>query len=60
VAVLSADATPGQHRRLLAAGAIAYLTKPFDIAEVLRLVDRILASPVQNRSDAIAASGGMT
>jgi CheY-like chemotaxis protein len=59
VAVLSADATPAQHRRLLAAGAIAYLTKPFDIAEVLRLVDRILTSRVQNRSEAMAASGGV-
>ena len=42
VAVLSADATQAQQRRLLAAGAIAYLTKPFDIGEVLRLVDRTL------------------
>ncbi len=43
VAVLSADATPGQTRRLLAAGAIAYLTKPLNIAQVLRLVDDLLA-----------------
>lgn len=42
VAVLSADATPGQRRRLLAAGAVNYLTKPFDIAEVLQLIDRTL------------------
>ena len=42
VAVLSADATQAQQRRLLAAGAIAYLTKPFEIGEVLRLVDRTL------------------
>lgn len=42
VAVLSADATPSQIARLLAAGARAYLTKPLNIAEVLSLVDRTL------------------
>ena len=43
VAVLTADATPGQKRRLLVSGAAAYLTKPFDIREVLRMVDRSLS-----------------
>jgi CheY-like chemotaxis protein len=43
VAVLSADATPGQIRRLLASGAAAYLTKPLDIGKVLALLDDILA-----------------
>ena len=43
VAVLSADATPVQTRRLLAAGATAYLTKPLDISEVLQLLDERLA-----------------
>ena len=42
VVVLTADATPGQKRRLLVSGAAAYLTKPFDIREVLRLVDRAI------------------
>jgi CheY-like chemotaxis protein len=42
VAVLSADATFSQQRRLLAAGAVTYLTKPFDIAEVLRVIDEKL------------------
>ena len=42
VAVLSADATPAQRRRLLAAGASSYITKPFDIGEVLSLVDEVL------------------
>jgi PAS domain S-box-containing protein len=42
VVVLSADATPGQVRRLLASGAAAYLTKPFAIQEVLAVVDRTL------------------
>jgi CheY-like chemotaxis protein len=39
IVVTSADATPGQIERLLAAGADAYLTKPIDIpqfAEVVR------------------------
>lgn len=45
VAVLSADATPGQTRRLKAAGAAAYLTKPLDIAKVLRLVDDLMGVP---------------
>ena len=44
VVVLSADATLGQSRRLLAAGAKAYLTKPLDVAMMLGLVDKGLAS----------------
>jgi signal transduction histidine kinase len=39
VAVLSADATPGQIARLRVAGATAYLTKPLNVAELLALVD---------------------
>jgi len=42
VAVLSADATPAQVRRLRAAGAMAYLTKPLDVREVLQLLDDTL------------------
>jgi PAS domain S-box-containing protein len=42
VAVLSADATPGQRQRLLACGAVAYLTKPIDIAQLLALIDQRL------------------
>ena len=42
VAVLSADATPPTRRRLLASGAIAYLTKPLDIAELMQLIDRVV------------------
>jgi signal transduction histidine kinase/CheY-like chemotaxis protein len=40
VVVVSADATPRQIRRLLTAGATAYLTKPIDVSELLRLIDR--------------------
>ena len=39
VVIISADATQGQIQRLLAAGARDYLTKPFDVHELLRMVD---------------------
>jgi CheY-like chemotaxis protein len=45
VVVLSADATPGQVRRVLASGASAYLTKPLDLQKVLDTLDGILSSP---------------
>jgi CheY-like chemotaxis protein len=44
VVVLSADASPGVIRRLLADGALAYLTKPLDLAEIGRLLDSFSAS----------------
>ena len=43
VAVLSADATLGQSRRLIATGAKAYLTKPLDVSKMLALIDERLA-----------------
>jgi PAS domain S-box-containing protein len=45
VAVLSADAVTAHTERLLAAGAVAYLTKPLDVSKVLRLVDRHRPQP---------------
>jgi PAS domain S-box-containing protein len=42
VVVLSADASPGQARQLLDAGAHAYLTKPIDVREFLRVLDQTL------------------
>jgi PAS domain S-box-containing protein len=42
VVVLSADATPGQVKRLLALGAQGYLTKPLDIQQLLSLLDATL------------------
>lgn len=42
VAVLSADAMAGQVKRLKAAGAAAYLTKPLDVSQVLALLDELL------------------
>ena len=44
VVVLSADATPSQIERLLAAGARNYLTKPFDIDPFLSVVDEMVAA----------------
>ena len=43
VAVLSADATLSQSRRLMATGAKAYLTKPLDVSKMLALIDERLA-----------------
>jgi CheY-like chemotaxis protein len=37
--IVSADATPGQIQRLLNAGALAYLTKPIDVGELLGILD---------------------
>ncbi len=45
VAVVSADATQGSQRRLRAAGAIAYLTKPFEVPAVLRVIDDVVGAP---------------
>jgi len=42
VVIHSADATPGQVQRLLSAGASAYLTKPFDVRELLAIIDDIV------------------
>lgn len=51
VAVLSADATPSQRQRMLASGAVAYLTKPIDLAELLKLVDqRLTVADLHGRS----------
>jgi CheY-like chemotaxis protein len=42
VIIVSADATVGQVQRLKSAGATAYLTKPFNVKELLQIVDDIL------------------
>jgi CheY-like chemotaxis protein len=39
VIIISADATNGQVQRLQTAGASAYLTKPINVRELLRLLD---------------------
>jgi PAS domain S-box-containing protein len=43
VVVASADASPGQVSRLVAAGADAYITKPLNVGDVLALLDRCAA-----------------
>jgi PAS domain S-box-containing protein len=43
VVIISADVTSAQVERLLAAGAQAYLPKPLDVQEFLRVVDGLLA-----------------
>jgi PAS domain S-box-containing protein len=43
VIVISADATPGQIGDLLAAGAVAYLTKPIDVSRFFHAMDEALA-----------------
>jgi len=42
VAMVSADATPGEIKRLLGEGALAYLTKPIDVQELRSLVGSVL------------------
>ncbi len=57
VAVLSADASPRVIRRLLAAGAFAYLTKPLDLARLGDLLDSIGDSaPVSAGQDSARAA----
>ena len=54
VIVISADATAPQIKRLLSAGARAYLTKPLDIAEFFRVIDEALF-PAQAAKEEAAA-----
>ncbi|MGH8514566.1 MAG: ATP-binding response regulator, partial [Gammaproteobacteria bacterium] len=42
VVMISAEASKGKIERFLAAGASAYLTKPLDVAEFLRVIDDAL------------------
>ena len=44
VVMLSADATPKQIEKLLAAGARGYLTKPIEVAQFYTLLDEHLAT----------------
>jgi CheY-like chemotaxis protein len=52
VIVISADATPSQIERMLAAGAHNYLTKPFDIPRLLIMVEKILGDAVSGNTAA--------
>ena len=44
VVIISADATSRQIKRLLEAGAHAYLTKPIDVPEFFRVIDNVAGS----------------
>jgi PAS domain S-box-containing protein len=52
IVVLSADATPAQVDRMRAAGARAYLTKPFDIKRLVELLNEILQGAASPRTGA--------
>jgi PAS domain S-box-containing protein len=54
VVVISADATKRQMDRLLGAGANSYLTKPIDIAQFYRVIDRTSCAR-RPRAEAAAA-----
>ncbi|MCC6545634.1 PAS domain-containing protein [Candidatus Sumerlaeota bacterium] len=47
VVVVSADATSAQIDRLLAMGANAYISKPYEISEFLHIIDKFTKEPVQ-------------
>ena len=47
VVILSADGTPGQGQRLVEAGARAFLTKPFEIQELIGLIHESFGSTGQ-------------
>ena len=56
VVVISADASPSQIERLLAAGARNYLTKPFNIERLLYTVDEVLEEQARQRDRAASAA----
>jgi CheY-like chemotaxis protein len=53
VVIISADATARQIKRLMAAGARAYLTKPLDVQEFLRVINETSAPRLTE--DSVAA-----
>ncbi|MGH2595353.1 MAG: PAS domain-containing hybrid sensor histidine kinase/response regulator, partial [Actinomycetota bacterium] len=46
IVMISADATPGQVKRLLGAGADDYLTKPIDLKRFLEIIDTLVSHEV--------------
>jgi CheY-like chemotaxis protein len=48
VVILSADASAGQHARLLGRGAHSYLAKPLDIDELLSLIAIVATEHVRS------------
>ena len=56
VVVLTADATPGQVRRMTASGASAYLTKPLDLGKLFDTLDRMLSVEPDGGAAPVAVS----
>jgi len=56
VVIISADATTRQINRLMTAGAATYLTKPLDVAEFFRVLDKTTAANNGQSSTAAARS----
>jgi PAS domain S-box-containing protein len=52
--IISADVTKQQIKRLMAAGAHAYLTKPVDMAEFLRVLEQMSRRASETRECAVA------
>jgi len=50
VVIYSADATEPQVRRLLNAGALAFLTKPARVTDFLEMIDGVLGRPAEVRT----------
>jgi PAS domain S-box-containing protein len=50
ILVISADATASQINRLVTAGANTYLTKPLNVAEFFRVLDKTIAAKMRNAS----------
>jgi CheY-like chemotaxis protein len=46
IVILSADATPGQADRLLAAGAHAFITKPLEVKSFIDILEDVLEGRV--------------
>jgi CheY-like chemotaxis protein len=63
VIVVSADIDPAVRRRILAAGANFFLTKPYDVTDLLGLVDEALRSraagarPQHGQADVVVRGG---
>ena len=52
--IISADATARQVKRLMAAGAQNYLTKPLDIGEFFRVIDETMRNRNRDLEAAVA------
>jgi PAS domain S-box-containing protein len=57
VVILSADARPGLTARLVEAGAREFLTKPIDVAELLRVLDELAEEKLQAAAAVPPATG---